>query len=1170
MFNLISPYLKPPQFEDVELDYLATRLNTGIWFGFSTLLLSLLMALLSEPTVRRVHFSVQIPVIIIYGIAFFLLHRRRVRGGAQFLVTAFWIVLNVETFVFGGIRTPLFDANLIAILMAGLLLGYRAGLLCMGLSVLSGGLLVYLEYHNLLLYNYADYRLIDILNSKTQIAFFTVLLIHLALRDLRQFWVKSQIQQEALAQSNHELFVIHDSLEKLLQSRIYQLGRDYFEDGRFPFGTKETANTGLQTELSLEDEPRRASDYLYQISQLVNNATSTEHLLELLRQNTVLEGAQHVSIALFTFGLDEETMPSQLTVTWQDGVRLSTPPPVFSSAEPPVIPRLKANQVTVITDFYADAAEKESVVHYYGHTLGMKMLLLFPLMVGQEWIGYCIGAFRESREIHADKDPQTFWTLVNHISVALHTQLLLQQTQLITEQQVRQRQTLQTVLENIPAGVWVVEAPNAKPILTNSYARRIFGSLLDANVEPHELAEAYGAYRYGADELYPIEQMPVVRAMSGESHAIDDMEIRYRDGSTKLLQVVGAPIRNASDEIVASIAIFQDITERKAAELALRQSEEMYRLLVETMNEGLVILDASSKISYINDKYCQMFGYSREELLGQPVAMILNVQNQEILRNELHKRQHGVGTPYELGVSHKEGHVVSTIVSPRPIWDAEGNHAGSFATLTDITELHQARRAAEAANHAKSEFLANMSHELRTPLNGILGYIQILEKDATLPARQRNAVRVMRQSSEHLLLLLNDILDLSKIEANRLDLHIARFNLPSFLKNIIDIFDIRAQAKGIKFVFDAAPDLPVIVHGDEIRLRQVLINLLGNAVKFTAQGSVTLSISYQEEKIRLLVQDTGIGIEASQISKIFAPFQQVGSTGDTFEGTGLGLAISKRLTAMMGASLEVESTPGQGSCFWFDLDLPKDEGVPEKTLRPPAKISRIKEGAFKVLIVDDQNQNRRLLIDALEPIGFQVQEAVNGEEAIAQAKCFQPHLILMDIRLSGLDGVEATKRIRQDDALRDVIIFGVSASVFEQKQRTCLAAGCNAFIPKPINLDNLYAEIQQFLNIEWIYADSIDKPEKRPEQPQAATTMVKPSHGDLMRLAELARMGDIGELRKQVHRLEQQSPALAPFVAQLRPLMQQYQTEEIVTLLMTAQPSPELVEGDAGLRQAFD
>ncbi|MEZ4711912.1 MAG: PAS domain S-box protein [Caldilineaceae bacterium] len=1156
MFNLIKLYLKPPQFEDIEQDRLATRLNSVLWFGFSTLLLSFLIAILSGPAVRDVHFSVQIPTVIIYGVAFYLLHSRRVRGAAQFLTTAFWITLNIETFFFGGIRTPLFDANLIAILMAGLLLGYRAGLLFMGLSVLSGGILVYLEYRNLLLYIYSDYSLIDLLVSKIQIAFFSALLIHLALRDLRQFWLRNQIQQEALAQSSHELFAIHESLEMLLQSRIHQFGRDEFESGSFAHLAKETENTASQTARVVEDETGNAADYLYQISHRVNSAPSTEHLLELLRQNTVLEGAHHVSIVLFTGSLGAKTAPSHWVVTWQDGIRLSSPPPIFSGPEPAIMPRITANQVTVITDFQTASAEEQTTLHYYSRTLGMKVLLLFPLMVGQEWIGYCVGAFRESKQVHPDKDPQTFWTLVNHISIVLHTQLLLRQTQIISEQQAGQHRTLQTVLENIPAGVWVVDAPSAKPILTNGYARRIFGSLLDSNVEPHDLAEAYGAYRYGADELYPLEQMPVIRAMSGGSHAIDDMEIRYRDGSRKLLQVIGAPIRNASDEIVASIAIFQDITERKAAELALRQSEEMYRLLVETMNEGLVILDANSAITYINDKYCQMFGYSREELMGQKVTVLLDPHNQEVLRNELRKRQHGVGAPYELGVTHKQGHLVSTIVSPRPMWDASGNHAGSFATLTDITELHQARQAAEAANHAKSAFLANMSHELRTPLNGILGYIQILERDVSLHESQLKAVHVMRQSSEHLLRLLNDILDLSKIEANRLDLHIARFNLQNFLKNIIDIFYIRAQEKGIQFDFDAAPALPVAVLGDEIRLRQVLINLLGNAVKFTAQGGVTLSVYRHQEKIRFQVQDTGMGIAASHVSKIFAPFQQFGSEGDTFEGTGLGLSISKRLVAMMGATLEVASTPGQGSRFWFDLDLPVDQDVPEKKAQSIAQISRIKHGPFKVLIVDDQSENRRMLIDALEPIGFQIQEAVNGEDAIAQTKSFQPHLILMDIRLPDLDGIEAAKRIRQDQTLHDVIIFGVSASVFEQKQKECLAAGCNAFIPKPIKLDDLYTEIQQFLHIEWVYADSANGAAKSHAQPLLPAPMVRPSHADLVRFADLARMGDIGELHTEVNQLEQKHPALKPFIAQLRLLMQQYRTEDIVALLAPTPPTP--------------
>ena len=265
-----------------------------------------------------------------------------------------------------------------------------------------------------------------------------------------------------------------------------------------------------------------------------------------------------------------------------------------------------------------------------------------------------------------------------------------QQTQEALAKLSEQRRLLQTVLRNIPAGVWVVEAPSGKPLLYNDYGHRLFGPLLEAETKPERLAETYGAYRLGTDELYPMEQMPVVKGMLGESSMVDDMEIRHQDGSRTLIQVFGAPILDDAGQVTASIAIFQDITERKQAEIALQRSETQYRTLVETMNDGLVILDTQGLITYVNDRYCQMFGYPREALLGYPVTNLLDETNKQMLREELGKRQAGISTPYELAVTHQAGHQVLTIISPQPVYNDRKQVTGSFAVITDITERKRA------------------------------------------------------------------------------------------------------------------------------------------------------------------------------------------------------------------------------------------------------------------------------------------------------------------------------------------------------------------------------------------------------------------------------------------------------------------------------------------------
>ena len=785
----------------------------------------------------------------------------------------------------------------------------------------------------------------------------------------------------------------------------------------------------------------------------------------------------------------------------------------------------------------------------------MNALLLFPLAVGSEWVGYTIAAYDKSAVAPSDREQQKLWTLVNQISVALRTQLLRQQTQAVAEEQDRQRRMLQAVLDNMPAGVWVVEAPTAKPLVANEYARSMFGDLLQSEAEPGELAETYQAYRYGTDDLYPNEQLPIILGMYGESVAVDDMEIRYQDNSHKLLQVVGAPIRDASEKVIASVAIFQDITERKEAETALRESEEQYRRLVETMNEGLVILDADSIITYVNDKYCRMFGYERAELLDNSVNMILDDANRTIIRNELQRRRSGIGIPYELDIMHKDGHRVSTIISPQPIFDEKGQFVGSFAILTDVTELHQARQAAETANQAKSEFLANVSHELRTPLNSILGYAQILQRDEGLGERPRSALRVMQQSGEHLLRLLNDILDLSKIEANRMELHLTEFSLRTFLRDIVDIFSMRAQEKNIEFIGHLATNLPNIVRGDEIRLRQILINLLGNAIKFTEQGSVTLTVEPVADKIRFQVDDTGIGFDISNVEELFAPFHQLPAKGAIIEGTGLGLPISRRLATMMGSTVHAQSEPGVGSRFHFDVALPSSLSMVEHGDTASAEIIGVKGGGGKVLVVDDDAVNRGFLVFALQKVDFEVAEAGDGDEALLLARTICPQLILMDIRLPKLNGLDATRKIRGEVGLEDATIIAISASAYYQDQQDCFDAGCDAFVAKPVDLRELFQLIQAHMGIEWLYAEPAVQREEHTVTKTPAKIVLPPVN-ELQQLYNLALEGDIGQLQTRIAHLERRDPVYEPFVARLRPALKRYRTAELVTLLQ-----PDLNEG---------
>ncbi len=457
---------------------------------------------------------------------------------------------------------------------------------------------------------------------------------------------------------------------------------------------------------------------------------------------------------------------------------------------------------------------------------------------------------------------------------------------------------------------------------------------------------------------------------------------------------------------------------------------------------------------------------------------------------------------------------------------------------------------AERANRAKSEFLANMSHELRTPLNGILGYAQILSQ-MTLPARAISGLRVIRQSGEHLLTLINDVLDLAKIEAQKIEIVPAEVQLRDFLRAPVDMFQIRADEKNIAFEVEISPDLPEVVMADEKRLRQVVINLLGNAVKFTDKGRVRFSVIPHGGKIRFAFTDTGIGIAPEKINRLFKSFSQVSDAARNSEGTGLGLALSQRLVQLMGGTIQVESEFGKGSIFSFELELPASSSsvFAPKVSDKISNITGYEGDRRKIMVVDDIPANRAVLVDMLVPLGFVVTEAKDGQEALNLLSKQKPHLILADIAMPVIDGVQLIQYARQMEAFKELPIVPISASVGEDEVRRCRALGCDDFLTKPVDYGRLLECLQRRLDLKWMEVGGTDE-EKLPEDGAESDSTLPPLPvAAAAQFADLARRGDLLNLVKAAEELASSQPDQKPFLDRLRKLCAGFRVRQIRQLI---------------------
>lgn len=488
-----------------------------------------------------------------------------------------------------------------------------------------------------------------------------------------------------------------------------------------------------------------------------------------------------------------------------------------------------------------------------------------------------------------------------------------------------------------------------------------------------------------------------------------------------------------------------------------------------------------------------------------------------------------------------------------------------FALRNSEVKLKKAKKIAEEANQAKSEFLANMSHELRTPLNGILGYTQILQRSPTLSETERDRLDIIYQCGNHLLTLINEILDLSKIEAQKMELVCHVFDLRRCLDGVTEMCRIRAELKELTLqcVFDTA--LPKLVIGDEKRLRQILVNLLGNAIKFTHRGGIAFKVTVLEPKttdvekpprslIRIAFKDTGIGIDPDSLEKIFLPFEQDKTRATHIEGTGLGLAIAQKLLKCMGSHLNVQSKLHVGSEFWFDLDLPiSTETLSSSNAAPAERIVGIENKNPLILVVDDRAENRLTLVDFLNPLGFKILAASNGKEAIDLLEREQPNLIITDVRMPQMDGLELLHYLRRHPHFNSIPVIVSSASVSEGDRHNSFAAGANAFVPKPVDFVLLLHQLQSLLDLQWIYQKNLpyDPRLKEAELDLASLSSlpVLPPLETLEILYNFALKGSLQRLQALLTEIAEGDETYRPFCHRLQHLATSFQLKTLQNLL---------------------
>ena len=582
------------------------------------------------------------------------------------------------------------------------------------------------------------------------------------------------------------------------------------------------------------------------------------------------------------------------------------------------------------------------------------------------------------------------------------------------------------------------------------------------------------------DAYHPRDREVIAGVVQRAIETGEPYDVRLRliraDGEARLVRTQGTPQRDESGRVTALFGVFQDITEQEASLARARKNEHRYRLLADNMADVLARVKPDGHSNYISPAVEAILGYSRAEMFGTTAQTYVLEEDRPIFMGAMTEvLKTGENRRVQYRAVHKTGEHIWVETQLQRVENSKGE-GEVIIVIRDIRDrkvlehdLMAARDRAEAAAKAKSEFLANMSHELRTPLTSVVGFAGLLGQSRTLGDEERRYVERIAAGSEALLAVINDILDYSKLEAGAVELDPHRFDPLALAQAGVELMEGQCRGKGLDLRLESDPDMPAGLIGDSGRLRQVLLNFLSNAVKFTTQGGVTVTASCEpgthgQVWLSLSVKDTGVGVSDAQVEQLFDRFTQAdASTTRTFGGTGLGLAISRQLVEMMGGEIGAFGKPGEGSTFWFQVPLPMADGAEDQAEGEVAQAI----GAARILMADDAPANRELVSVLLGGMGLVVDTVENGAEAVEAVRHEAYDLVLMDVHMPVMDGLDAARAIRAlGGATGKIPIIALTANVGREQVQACLEAGMNGHLAKPIDVSQMARTLSDWLNAD--------------------------------------------------------------------------------------------------------